>query len=105
MDEQKLLEALLELASRGDLEVRVLSQSAGAADYAPTSSAACRVGDRIWVVLAPDDPILYQAEILAQALGRYRSDVLESSFIAPGVREFLDRMRHSGSDFVDPPER
>jgi hypothetical protein len=94
MDEAKLLEALLELASRADLEVRVLSHSGGAADYSPTSSAACRVGDRIWVVLMPDDPVLHQSKVLAQALGRYRPDVLEESFIAPGVREFLDRMRH-----------
>jgi len=86
MDEEKLLEALLEL--------RVLSQSAGVADYSPTSSAACRVGDRIWVVLAPDDPILHQSKVLAQALGRYRSEMLEEAFIAPGVRDFLDRMRH-----------
>jgi len=95
MDGEKLLEALLELASRAELEVRVLSsQSGGAPDYSPTSSAACRVGDRIWVVLAPDDPIFHQSKVLAQALGRYRADVLEDSFIAPGVREFLDRMRH-----------
>jgi len=94
MDEARLLEALLELASRTELEVRVLSSSSSAADYAPTSSAACRVGERIWVVLAPDDPVLHQAEILAQSLCRYRSEFLEDNFIAPGVREFLDRMRH-----------
>ncbi len=94
MDETRLLEALLELADRSELEVRVLSPSSTAADYAPTSSATCRVGERIWVVLAPDDPALHQAEVLAGSLCRYRSEFLEEQFIAPGVREFLDRMRH-----------
>ena len=94
IDDERLLEVLLELASRGELEVRVLPPSAGAADDAPTSSAACRVGDRIWVVLAPDDPIHHQSEVLAQALVRYRPDFLEESFIAPGVREFLAGNRH-----------
>lgn len=94
MDEARLLEALLELADRTKLEVRVLSSFSAATDYAPTSSAACRVGERIWIVLAPDDPVLHQAEVLAQSLCRYRSEYLEDNFIAPGVREFLDRMRH-----------
>jgi hypothetical protein len=94
MDETRLLEALLELAERTQLEVRVLSSSSAAVDYAPTSSAACRVGERIWVVLAPDDPVLHQARVLAESLCRYRSDFLEDNFIAPGVRDFLDRMRH-----------
>jgi hypothetical protein len=94
MDETRLLEALLELADRGELEVRVLSPSSTALDYAPTSSASCRVGDRIWVVLAPDDPVFHQAEVLARSLCRYRSEFLEASFIAPGVREFLERVRH-----------
>jgi len=93
MDETRLLEALLELAERTQLEVRVLSPSS-AAEYAPMSSAACRVGERIWVVLAPDDPVLDQARVLAESLCRYRSEFLEDNFIAPGVRDFLDRMRH-----------
>jgi len=94
MDEGRLLEALLELASRAELEVRVLSSASSAADYAPTASAACRVGERIWIVLAPDDPVLDQAEVLARALCRYRGEFLEETFVAPGVREFLDQMRH-----------
>ena len=94
MDGARLLEALLELAAGAALEVRVMSPSSRAADYSPTSSAACRVGERIWVVIAPDDPVLHQAEVLAQTLGRYRTEFLEENFIAPGVREFIDRMRH-----------
>lgn len=104
MDEARLLEALLELASRTKLEVRVLSSPSLTGEYAPTASAACRVGERIWVVLAPDDPVRHQAEILGRALQRYRTEVLETYFVAPGVREFLDALALA-SDSVDPVER
>jgi hypothetical protein len=92
MEIGNLLEALLELADRTQLEVRVLSAASTTAEFSPTGSAACRVGERIWVILAPDDPPLHQAEILAQALGRYRADFLEDNFVAPGVRDFVARM-------------
>jgi hypothetical protein len=92
MEAGALLEALLELADRTRLEVRVLSARSAAVDFSPTGSAACRVGDRIWVVLAPDDPPMHQAEVLAGALGRYRAEFLEKNFIAPGVRNFVERM-------------
>ena len=92
MEHGSLLEALLELADRTQLEVRVLSAASASAEFSPTGSAACRVGDRIWVVLAPDDPALHQAEVLAGALGRYRADFLEKNFVAPGVRDFIDGM-------------
>jgi len=93
MDPGSLLEALLELADRTQLEVRVLSPTSASAEFSPTGSAACRIGDRIWVVLAPDDPPLHQAEVLAGALGRYRAEFLETNFVAPGVRDFLERIR------------
>jgi hypothetical protein len=85
-----LLEALLELANRAELEVRVLSRTGSGAEFQPTESAACRVGVRIWVVLAPDDPPARQAEVLAGTLARYRRDFLEESYVAPAVRSFID---------------
>jgi hypothetical protein len=85
-----LLEALLELADRAELEVRVLSMSGSGAEFRPTGSAACRVGSRIWVVLVPDDPPVHQASVLAEALGRFRAEFLEGIFIAPGVRNFIE---------------
>ena len=85
-----LLEALLELADRAELEVRVLSLTASGAEFRPTESAACRVGSRIWVVLVPDDPPAHQARVLAEALGRFRAGFLEGIFIAPGVRNFIE---------------
>jgi hypothetical protein len=90
MEPGALLEALLELADRADLEVRVLSTPGSGGEFRPTESAACRVGERIWVVLAPGDPTYHQASVLAAALGRFRADFLEDTFVPPGVREFLD---------------
>ena len=92
MEARDLLEALLELAHAAELEVRVLSAAALAADYSPTGSAACRVGDRIWVVLSPEDPVAYQTEVLAAALSRFRSEFLEDRFVAPAVRDFIERV-------------
>jgi len=96
MEASDLLEALLELAHVTELEVRVLSAAASAADFSPTESAACRVGDRIWVVLSPEDPVEHQAEVLARALARYRSEFLEARFVAPAVRDFIECVDPSG---------
>lgn len=91
MDGSSLLEALLELSDRAEFEVRILSAHASAAENAPNGSAACRVGQRIWVILAPDDPPLHQAKVLAGALGHYRAEFLENHFVLPAVRDFIDR--------------
>ena len=56
------------VAAEAELEVRVLSAPAAAAENAPTQSSAARVGQRVWVVLVPADPPLHQAEVLAGAL-------------------------------------
>jgi len=95
MDARDLLEGLLELAGAAELEVRVLTKQAGAADNGLQESAACRVGARIWVVLSPDDPTEHQAEVLASALARYRAEFLEDRFLAPALREFVDRFEPS----------
>ncbi len=92
MAPREMLEGLLELASRAELEVRTLSQAASAAEFSPTESSACRVGTRVWVVLAPDDPLPHQVSVLAGALGRFRAEFLEDNFVAPGVRDFIERV-------------
>jgi len=97
MPAKERLEALLELAHDAELEVRILSASAAAAENAPTQSAAARVGTRIWVVLAPNDPPKHQARILADALAQHRSEFLDGRFVPPALRDFIDR--------VDPQER
>ncbi|MCA9505405.1 MAG: hypothetical protein KC616_20095 [Myxococcales bacterium] len=93
-EERALLEALLELASRAQLEIRLLSNASARAELAPTGSAACRVGQKVWVVLAPDDPPRHHAQVVAEALARFRSEFLEAHFVAPAVREFIDRAGH-----------
>jgi hypothetical protein len=92
MEPSVLLEALLELAARAELEVRLLPGSASSGDFQPAESAACRAGDRIWVILAPNDPAAHHARVLAEALGRFRAPFLDDTFIAPGVREFIDQI-------------
>ena len=92
MAPRDMLEGLLELASRAELEVRTMTAAAAAADFSPTESAACRVGSRVWVVLAPDDPLPHQVFVLAEALGRFRGEFLEENFVAPGVRDFIERV-------------
>ncbi len=90
MADRDLLEGLLALADRAGLEVRILAPGRGLGEPGPSGSAACRVGERVWVVLAPDDPARHQAGVLAQALTRYRAAFLEETFVAPGLRDFLD---------------
>ena len=92
MRAKDLLEALLELAHEAELEVRVLSNHAAAVENAPTQSAAARVGARIWVVLAPNDPPDHQARVLAETLARHRAEFLEGRFVTPALRDFIDRV-------------
>jgi hypothetical protein len=92
MRDEDRVAALLELAARAELEVRVLSLRAAAEDGAPRQSAACRVGQRIWVLIVPDDPPAHQAAALAQALGHYRAGFLETCFIAPALRDYIAAM-------------
>lgn len=92
METRDLIENLLELAHEAELEVRILSAAAAAADFSPTESAACRVGSRIWVVLSPNDPLDQQAEVLAGALSHFRSEFLEARFLTPAVRDFIERV-------------
>ena len=99
MRDEDRVAALLELAARAELEVRVLSARAAAEDGAPRDSAACRVGTRVWVVLVPGEPLAHQAAVLAQALGRYRAAFLETCFIPPALRVYI---ADAGSPHIDP---
>lgn len=89
MREEDRVAALLELASRAELEVRILSSRAAAEEGAPRQSSVARVGSRVWVLIVPDDPPAHQAAALAQALGRYRVDFLDGCFVAPALRDFI----------------
>ena len=86
-----LLEGLLDLAARTQIEVRVLSAGADPGTGL-SESAAGRVGDRIWVVLAPDDPPEHQAQVVARALSDYRGDFLEANYVTPAIRDLIERV-------------
>ncbi len=93
MEEAAQLEALLAMAEEASLEVRVLSSAAAAREHAPTGSAACRVGARVWVVLAPDDPVAHQVDVLAGALARY----LGTDLVTIAREVLKDRLRQEES--------
>lgn len=95
-DEERLAQ-LLELAGRAGLEVRVLSARAAAEEGAPSGSRSGRLGERIWVLLVPDEPAAHQAATLAQALGRYRAEFLETCFVTPALRAFIEAAAARGS--------
>lgn len=90
-----LLEGLLDLAARTQIEVRVLSSLTDRREGL-SESAAGRVGARIWVVLAPDDPLEHQAQVLARALSDFRGDFLEANYVTPAIRDFIERVDLSG---------
>lgn len=90
MRDEDRLAHLLELAKRAGIEVRIVSARAAQQEGAPTSSGVGRVGARIWVVIVPADPPAHQALVLAQALGRHRADFLDTCFVPPALRRFIE---------------
>lgn len=103
MRDEDRLALLLELAQRATLEVRVLSRRAAAEEGAPRGSTAGRLGSKVWVLLVPDEPPAHQAAALAQALGRYRAEFLETCFVAPALRAFIDAASAPRSSKIDEP--
>lgn len=99
------LARLLELADQAGLEIRVLSARAAAEEGAPSQSRSGRLGERIWVLLVPDEPPAHQAAVLAQALGRYRADFLETCFVPPALREFIEAATASAAGSSRPGPR
>lgn len=79
----EILDALLDLAKTGGLEVR----RAGPGGEAPVESSTCRVRDRVFVVLSHSDPLDLQIDVLAAAIRRHAREVLEHGYLPPAVRE------------------
>lgn len=96
-DEDRLA-LLLELAKRAGLELRILSTRAAAEDGAPRQSSVGRLGDRVWVLLVPDDLPAHQSATLAQALGRHRAEFLETCFLPPALRTYIDEIMDRRGD-------
>ncbi len=84
-----LHKALLELAGAAGFEVRRTSGRAGEDRDLPIASGVCRVRDRVWVVLATGDSLEERSEVLVQALQAHASELLESRYLAPALRERL----------------
>ena len=91
MQPADLMQALLDLADEVSLEVRVVRS--GAEGEPPPSSGVVRVKGRVWVVLSSVDPVDVQIEVLARALIADAGDALDDRYVAPAVREVLDRVR------------
>lgn len=84
MKPDALLQALLELADEAGLRVE-LAQGDEA-----VQSGACRVGDRIWVILDARDPVAHRVEALAGALRQHGAARLAGRWLPPAVRECLE---------------
>lgn len=81
------MEALLDLAEKTGLEVRIVGSEAG---ESPPASAVCKVRGELWVVLARSDPSDVQIEVLARALKSQAAELIEDSCLPPAVRRLLD---------------
>ena len=92
MHPTELLDLLTDLARAAGFEVREIRGAAGEGDL-PTSSGACRVKGRIWVLLAASDSPDERIDVLGRALATHARAFLESRYLPPAVRERL------GADF------
>jgi hypothetical protein len=79
----------MELAEQAGLKVRVVGGLADPELGAPQTSAVCRVKGRVWVVLAAQDPVAGQLEVLSEALRTHAADYIEAHFLPPAVRQQL----------------
>ena len=89
----ELRDQLVDLARAAGLEVREIRGSgAGEADL-QASSGTCRVGGKVWVLLAASDSLNERIDVLGRALAVHAREFLESRYLPPAVRERL------GADF------
>lgn len=90
METEEKLASLLELARESGLEIRSVGRFSQPAGELPPTSAVCRVRDAVWVVLSAADPPERQAEVLADALRRFRAEWVEDHWIPPALRELFE---------------
>ncbi len=87
----EILEALLALADEVSLPVRVLNPGGDRDGEFTPVSALCRIRGAAHVVLAAQDPVEFQSQVLARALHSEASERLEGRFLAPAIRELLEQ--------------
>jgi len=90
VDPADVLLELVGLAREAGLEVRELRPRGGEGEGA-ARSGACRLQGRIWVLLAPHDPLEDRIDVLARALVEHAPDALEGRWLPPAVRARLER--------------
>ena len=91
MEAPEILRFLLELAREAGVEVRRVPQGMGEPGEPPARSGVCRVGSRLFVLLAAADSVEDRIEALAAGLRAADPAALEGRFLPPAVRERLER--------------
>ncbi len=89
MNPEELHRELIELARVAGFEVRQASGRAGADRDLPIASGVCRVRGSVWVVLAATDSLAERSVVLVDALTEHASELLETRYLAPALREKL----------------
>ncbi len=89
MNPEELHRELIELARVAGFEVRQASGRAGADRDLPIASGVCRVRGSVWVVLAATDSLEERSATLADALTTHASELLETRYLPPALREKL----------------
>ena len=89
MNPEELHRELVELACSAGFEVRRASGFGGADRDLPIASGVCRVRGTIWVVLAATDTVAERSVVLADALKTHASELLESRYLPPALRQKL----------------
>ena len=88
MEPRDILSQLVELAEAAGIGVRVVRAGDG---EPPARSALCRVRGRPLLLLSAADPVDARIEAVAAALRAHGGRLLEERFLAPAVRERLER--------------
>jgi hypothetical protein len=87
------LAMLRELARAAGVEIRDVRARATPEGDPPARSGACRLGDRVWVVLVAGDSVEDRIAALADALDRAEPGWRDAHWLPPAVRERLERGR------------
>ena len=90
MNPEALQEELVELARAAGFEVRRSTGNPASDRDLPISSGVCRVRGSIWVVLTPSEPFHEQNTVLASALRDHAASMLETRYLTPALRAWLD---------------
>ena len=89
MERGPLLELLIETAGELGIEVRRAGRGDTLQSEPAPRSGVCKVAGNPWVVLATDDPVEFQIELLAGAVREIAGSALEARYLPPAVRTVI----------------